>query len=147
MLNLRFSILACAYIIQYGCECPYRQGQRITRSSAYVRWLIMVFPTIQPVPQLFSSFDRSSTWIFQRKGDNMLPCLTPLLTLNGADIELPHFTYIDWWAYQKAKILIDIWEPLCCAICRIASHDLHDKGLRGINNTHTFFGIMPVIQI
>jgi len=54
--------------------------------------------------QPFNQF-HSCLAISINQGGRMLPCLTPLHTLNGADTKFPHFTCIDWWAYQKAKIL------------------------------------------
>lgn len=59
-------------------------GQRITKSSVYIEWLMIVLQSIQP-----------------NHYDNILPRLTPSHTLKGADTQLYHFTYTVWWAYQK----------------------------------------------
>lgn len=52
-------------------------GQKITESSAFMRWLIIVLPSIQAVPQEFTSFDKSPIKTVKRKGDKMLSCIIP----------------------------------------------------------------------
>lgn len=90
--------------------CPTNQNH----SSEYIRWFMTIPTTTQLVLQAFNFSDKSYMRRLKRIGHKMLPCLTPLVTLNGSDALLPHFIWNICWPYQYTKMqTMYVWIPLC----------------------------------
>lgn len=63
-----------------NCWTPALYGLKMTRSSAYIRWLINVSPAQQPAPRAFNNRGKSFIYILKRNGDRIPPWRTLLDT-------------------------------------------------------------------